>query len=62
MNKINAGSKAGWNNFNIYRIPIYEKWKNKTISIIPAPFISASSILSFSVNIDFEFVRKKISQ
>ena len=39
--------------------------KQKTKCIIPAPIISASSIfniLSFSVCIDFAFVRKSFSQ
>ena len=53
--KLMPGSKADWNNFNISRIPIYKKWINK---IAPSILIR----LSFSVNIDFDFVRKAFSQ
>ena len=63
MNEITDGSKADWDNFNISRIPKMEKQKTKFI--VPAPIISASSIfiiLSFSVNIDFGFIRKAFSQ
>ena len=65
MNEISAGSETDWNIFFISRIPIYEKWIKKTKFIILAPIISASSkfiMLSFSVNFDFDFVRKAFSQ
>ena len=34
MNENKAGSNADWNNFNISRIPLYEKWKNKKLNLL----------------------------
>ena len=64
MNENNAGSKAVWNKFNIleYRLT---KMKKKTKFIISPLIISASILLiiiTFSVNIDFDFARKTFSQ
>ena len=50
-----------WNKFNISKIPIYEKWKNKQ----KTKFIRSARIAqlkTFSVNFDFDFVVKAFSQ